>query len=219
MSMRLSRVSGTFNIGVAAAANESLAFVTTDADERFVKDLEEVLGVETIMTTVSGSHVPGALISMNSNGIAMPEISEASEIELAEKYLPVVLLPDWINAAGNVILANDHGAVVSPEMNDATLKAVEDAFCVEAVRSQIAGYNTVGSVCRCTNKGCVCTTDATDDDVELLKEVLHVGVQRSTVNHGAKCVGSGIVANSKGALIGDETTPIEMGRIEDGLFY
>jgi translation initiation factor 6 len=30
-------------------------------------------------------------------------------------------------------------------------------------------------------------------------------------------VGAGIVANSKGALVGDETTPIEMGRIEDGL--
>ena len=29
--------------------------------------------------------------------------------------------------------------------------------------------------------------------------------------------GSGVIANSKGALVGDATTPIEMGRIEDGL--
>ena len=30
-------------------------------------------------------------------------------------------------------------------------------------------------------------------------------------------VGAGLVANSKGAVVGDETTPIEMGKIEDGL--
>jgi translation initiation factor 6 len=37
------------------------------------------------------------------------------------------------------------------------------------------------------------------------------------VNHGSKYVGSGVIANSKGALVGDATTPIEMGRLEDGL--
>ena len=50
-----------------------------------------------------------------------------------------------------------------------------------------------------------------------MREVLKVDVQRSTVNHGSKYIGAGILANSKGALVGDETTPIEMGRIEDGL--
>lgn len=53
--------------------------------------------------------------------------------------------------------------------------------------------------------------------MELIMDVLKVEAIRSTVNHGARMVGAGILANSKGALIGDDTTPIEMGKIEEGL--
>ena len=37
MSMRLTRVAGTFNIGVKAVANESLAFLTPDADAAWMR--------------------------------------------------------------------------------------------------------------------------------------------------------------------------------------
>ena len=218
MSMRLSRTAGTFNIGVSAVANESLAFTSPDVDDQFLRDLEEALGVKPFKTTVGGSHVTGSLIAMNSNGAAVSGLAEEAELEIIRKQIPIVLLPDYINAAGNNILVNDRGAVVNPDFPDSILKQLEELFGVEVVRSAIAGCNTIGSLCKCNNKGCVCTIDATDDDVELLKEVLKVQeVQRTTVNHGSKYVGSGVIANSKGALVGDATTPIEMGRIEDGL--
>jgi translation initiation factor 6 len=218
MSMRLSRTAGTFNIGVSAVANESLAFTSPDVDDQFLRDLEEALGVKPFKTTVGDSHVTGSLIAMNSNGAAVSGLAEEAELEVIRKQIPIVLLPDYINAAGNNILVNDHGAVVNPDFPDSILKQLEELFGVEVVRSAIAGCNTIGSLCKCNNKGCVCTIDATDDDVELLKEVLKVQeVQRTTVNHGSKYVGSGVIANSKGALVGDATTPIEMGRLEDGL--
>ena len=218
MSMRLSRTAGTFNIGVSAVANESLAFTSPDVDDQFLRDLEEALGVKPFKTTVGGSHVTGSLIAMNSNGAAVSGLAEEAELEIIRKQIPIVLLPDYINAAGNNIRVNDRGAVVNPDFPDSILKQLEELFGVEVVRSAIAGCNTIGSLCKCNNKGCVCTIDATDDDVELLKEVLKVQeVQRTTVNHGSKYVGSGVIANSKGALVGDATTPIEMGRLEDGL--
>ena len=218
MSMRLSRTAGSFNIGVSAVANESLAFTSPDVDDQFLRDLEEALGVKPFKTTVGGSHVTGSLIAMNSNGAAVSGLAEEAELEIIRKQIPIVLLPDYINAAGNNILVNDRGAVVNPDFPDSILKQLEELFGVEVVRSAIAGCNTIGSLCKCNNKGCVCTIDATDDDVELLKEVLKVQeVQRTTVNHGSKYVGSGVIANSKGALVGDATTPIEMGRLEDGL--
>jgi translation initiation factor 6 len=211
MSMRLSRTAGTFNIGVSAVANESLAFTSPDVDDQFLRDLEEALGVKPFKTTVGGSHVTGSLIAMNSNGAAVSGLAEEAELEIIRKQIPIVLLPDYINAAGNNILVNDRGAVVNPDFPDSILKQLEELFGVEVVRSAIAGCNTIGSLCKCNNKGCVCTIDATDDDVELLKEVLKVQeVQRTTVNHGSKYVGSGVIANSKGALVGDATTPIEM---------
>ncbi|AGI47900.1 putative translation initiation factor eIF-6 [Thermoplasmatales archaeon BRNA1] len=215
--MRLSRVSGTFNIGVNAVANESLAFVTPDADGQFLRDLQEALGVETVTVTVGGAHVVGSLLAMNSNGIAVSGQVEGDELELIRKHLPVIRLPDELNAAGNNILVNDSGAIVNPDTSDRTLKQISKVFGVEAVRGTVAGINTVGSLCACNNKGCVCPTDATPEEIQMIKDVLRVDVQTSSVNHGSKYLGAGIVANTKGALIGDETTPIEMGRIEDGL--
>ena len=122
--MRLTRVAGTFNIGVNAVANESLAFITPDADAAFIKDVEEVLGVKPFQTTVSGSHVVGSLVAMNSNGAVLSGLAEESEVEVIRKCLPVLLLPDQYNAAGNNILVNDNGAVVNPEMDDRTAEKV-----------------------------------------------------------------------------------------------
>ena len=94
---------------------------------------------------------------------------------------------------------------------------IGDILGVEAVRSSIGGINTVGSICRVTNKGCACHMDASDEEIQLIKDDLKVEAIRTTVTHGVRAVGAGIIANSKGAVVGDESTPIELGKIEDAL--
>lgn len=215
--MRLSRHSGNPNIGVFAAANESFAFISADASPEFERAVEGALGVKTIKTTVAGAHVIGSLVAINSNCAVLSGLAEPREVSIIEECLPVYLLDDSLNAAGNNILVNDHGAIVSPEYGSAMAKPLSDALGVEVVLSSIAGCNTVGSVCKATNKGCVCHMDASDEEIDLIKDVLKVEAIRSSVNHGSRMVGAGVVANSKGAVVGDETTPIEMGKIEDGL--
>ena len=215
--MRLSRYGGNPNIGVFAVANESFAFVAGDAAPEFITDLEEVLDVKTTMMTVAGSFVIGTLVVMNSNGAVVSGLSEEKETKKISESLPCYALNDPLNAAGNNILANDNGAIVNPMYGKPVVKAIADALGVECVQSAVAGINTVGSVCKATNKGCVCHADASDEEVQLIQDVLKVEAKRTTVNHGVRSVGAGIIANSKGALIGDQTTPIEMGKIEDGL--
>ena len=218
MGLRRTRTAGTFNLGVYAKASDDLAIAAAGSEASFLKDLSEALGVETVAITAGGARVVGSLVAMNSHGIAVSNMAEDEELADLKSRFPILRLPDEINAAGNNILVNDHGAIVTPDAEPRTVKKIADVFGVEAVAATIAGCSTVGSVCVCTNKGCLCAIDASDEDVELLQDVLKVEVTRTTVNHGAQFLGAGIVANSKGALVGDETTPIEMGRIEDGLF-
>lgn len=216
--MRFSRHSGNPNIGVFASVNESLAFTSADASPEFVRALEGALGVQTIRTTVAGAHVIGSLMTMNSKCAVVSGLADEREIEVIEEHIPCFRLDDPLNAAGNNILVNDSGAIVSPEYGPEVVRALSDALGVEVVPASIAGCNTVGSVCRATNKGCVCHMDASDEEVQLIKDVLKVSeVIRTSVNHGSRMVGAGLVANTKGAVVGDETTPIEMGKIEDGL--
>ena len=215
--MRLSRHSGNPNIGVFVAANESVAFSPADASPEFERAVEGALGVKTFKTTVAGAHVIGSLMAMNSHCAVVSGLADAREFQLINDAVPVFLLDDSLNAAGNNILVNDHGAIISPEYGKEVADKLSEALQVEVVMSSIAGCNTVGSICRATNKGCVCHMDASDEEVQLIKDVLKVEVIRSSVNHGSRMVGAGIIANSKGAVVGDETTPIEMGKIEDGL--
>ena len=215
--MRYSRYAGTSNIGVYTAVNESFAFIAGDAAPEFVKDVEEALQVKTQLMTVAGSFVIGSLVVMNSNGAVVSGLADPREVEIIKSCLPCTLIDDPLNAAGNNILANDKGAIVNPEYTDEMVKVISDGLGVECVRASIAGINTVGSICRATNIGCVCHADASDDEMQLIQDVLKVEPIRTTVNHGVRMVGAGILANSKGALIGDDTTPIEMGKIEEGL--
>ena len=124
-----------------------------------------------------------------------------------------------INAAGNDILANDHGALVHPDLKTATVKKISDTLGVPAKKGTIASLGTVGMAAVVTNKGCLCHPKTTPEEVEQLEKVFDVDVMIGTVNHGFPMIGSGLVANSNGAIIGNMTTGIEMGRIEEALGF
>jgi len=70
-----------------------------------------------------------------------------------------------------------------------------------------------------TNKGLLCHPKVTLEEKKVLESVFDVEVMSGTVNHGMPLIGSGLVANTKGAIIGNLTTGIEMGRIEEALGF
>ena len=215
--MRLSQFAGNPNLGVYSRVSESYAFVASNLGDEYVAEIEETLGVKGIKTSVSGSFVIGSLMAINSNGAIVSGLTEEVELAVIREALPVALLYDNLNAAGNNILVNDFGAIVNPEIDDASLRQVEDALGVECVRGTIAGLNTVGSVCVAPQKGAAIHPGATEEDMNLIKDVLKVEAVRTTLNHGCRSLSACVLANSKGALIGDMTTPIEMGKLEDAL--
>ena len=50
-------------------------------------------------------------------------------------------------------------------------------------------------------------------------KIFKVKVITGTVNHGVPLIGSGLIANSYGAIVGNITTGIELGRIEEALNF
>ena len=215
--MKLSRFGGNPHIGVYSVAGESFAFVSPNADKDYVATVTEALGVETHLTSVAGSFVVGSLLAMNSNGIIVSGLAEGSEIKFLSKFLPVGTLTGAHNAAGNNILVNDNGAILNPDVDGRAVKKIERILGVECVKMPIAGLNTVGSACKVTNKGGICPADTTDEEIRMMKDIFKVDIIRTTLNHGSKLLGPCLLANSKGAVVGDITTPIEMGKLEDAL--
>ena len=215
--LRRLEVNGNPFIGVFCAANEDLLLVDRATPKNAMRSIGEALGVRAIPTTVAGSTVIGSLVAMNSNGILASAFVEESELETIRA--PVYPLPHRLSAVGNNVLCNDRGAVVHPGYDDDAIAFISEALGVPVTRGTIAGVKTVGAVAVATNKGVLCHPHARPTEMELLREALHVPVAITTANYGSALVGACMVANSKGAVVGSKTTPIELGRIEEGLGY
>ena len=81
----------------------------------------------------------------------------------------------------------------------------------------IGGIKTVGSACLITEKGAICHPKATDEEIETLSEFFKIPFSPGTLNYGTGYVGACGIANSRGAVIGESSTPIEIGKLEDAL--
>lgn len=215
--LRRLEVNGNPYIGVFCAASEDLLLLDRYVPKPAVRHISEALEAPAIQTSVAHSTVVGSLVAMNSNGILASPFIEEREMDTIGG--PIYPLPHWLSAVGNNVLCNDYGAVVHPGYDDDALHVISEALGVPVARGTVAGIKTVGATAVATNKGVLCHPHAKPAEMELIKETLKVPVAITTANYGSALVGACMVANSKGAVVGSKTTPIELGRIEEGLGY
>jgi translation initiation factor 6 len=213
--------SGSSYVGVFARATDDCLLVRPDIDAGLREDCAEELDVPAVPTTVGGSGTVGALVAGNANGLLVSSrVRERERRRIVDAVdLPVTELPGRINAAGNVVVTTDEGAYVHPDLSREAVEAVREGLGVPVERGDIAGVNTVGTAAAATSKGVLCHPRATDEELDRLEELLGVPADIGTINYGAPLVGSGLVANSHGYVVGEETTGPELGRIDSALGY
>ena len=211
-------IHGSPYVGVFARASDKLALVPPLTPDALLKDVERALGVPVHAVSIGGSNIIGSVVAMNSRGAVVADFADDDEIRVLEKAgLKVGRLAGKFNAAGNNILANDHGAFLNPDLSKPAEKSVADILGVPTERGTLAGLKTVGSAAAVTNKGVLCHPKTNDAELDLLEKLFKVEADIGTVNHGAPFIGAGLVANAKGALAGMLTTGPELNRIENTL--
>ena len=208
------------NVGIYCRTNDSVVFLQHSIPKKTKQVIGKVLGVKIVELSIADSTIIGSLLTCNSQGaIVTAFTNKETFLTLEQQGLRVFPIKEVINAAGNDILANDYGALVHPELKNTTIKQISSILGVPVQRGTIASLGTVGMAAVVTNKGCLCHPKATDEEQQQLKKVFDVDVMIGTVNHGFPMIGSGLVANKQGAIIGNMTTGIEMGRIEEALGF
>ena len=214
-------LSGSSYVGVFTRATDDFLLVGPDVEESLLEEFEAELEVPAVPTTVAGATTVGSLAVGNENGLLVSErVTDAEADRIADATdLSVVELPGRINAAGNVVLANNEGAYVHPDLERKAVRAVEDALEVPVERGTLAGVRTVGTAAVATGDGVLCHPKTTDEELDALEELFGTYADIGTINYGGPLVGSGLVANGSGYVAGQETTGPELGRIEDALCY
>lgn len=215
--IRLGDIDGSPYVGVYCAASEKLAVVPNSAEPKVVKEIGRILDVQVVVTNIAGATIVGSLVAMNSNGIIVSNFAEKNELSHLPQGIRVAKMEEKVNAAGNNLLVNDNAALVHPAAAGRTIKLLEDVLGVEVQRGRVAGIDTVGSACIATAKGIVCHPRTTEDELKWLSEFFKVPSSVATLNYGTPYLGACAIANSKGAFVGSRSTPIELGRLDDGL--
>ena len=204
-------------IGIYAKAWEDVAFLPFNSEEESVKEAGETLGVPVIRILIDNSYLIGSMMAINSNGVIFPNNSVQIPDGDGVNGRNILYMEDKINAIGNDVLTNDRIALVHKSFSKTAIKKIEDCLGVEAIKGSIGGIKTVGTAAVLSSKGMIVTPGATEDEIKYLSELFKTQVKAGTANFGNIYVGASIIANSKGVLVGEDTTPIEIGRIDDVL--
>jgi len=207
--------SGDPNIGVFARVLGDIAIVPPESTEEFKTAVRNALEVTLVETTIQGSAIIGSLVAGNSRGVVVSGLATEEEIDLLAKYREVLLLNESMNAAGNVIMANDTFAAVHEDMPTDLARAIGEFLEVEVIHLTLGGVKTVGMAGVATNKGVIVHPRATERQIAMLEEVAKVPVGTGSINMGGALVGTGLLVNEKGYLAGNATSGFELGRIED----
>jgi len=216
--------SGIPTLGVLSLATELFGLFPHFIDKISLERYSHILKVPVKTLNIGNSSLIGSLCVANSYGILLSPLTLEEEIETLKEFLRendidivVEKIKSKNTAFGNLIATNDRGCVVSNELRE-YIKEIEDILNVEVILRDVAGLSTVGSNIVITNKGGLVHPNTSDEEIEVLKDIFKINIlERGTANKGNPSVGACIVANSKGAIVGGDTTGPEMLRIEEAL--
>jgi translation initiation factor 6 len=219
LAIYVSSLGGSVSIGVYSLATDNIVIVPKWIPLRKAEMFALWLKVKLVHATVGDSVLVGALASANSNGILLPSFMRHDELETLRSVFKgnITVMETRNTAYGNLVLANDQGAIVDPRLKEAEVRRVSDTLGVEAVAGEIAGIPYVGSLAVATNKGVLAHPLLKDSERKLLEGTLRVPVDVGTINCGVPYVGTGLICNSRSAIAGSLTTGPEMFIIGNAL--
>ena len=206
------------NVGIFAKSNDSVVLLPYGYAETKSKKLIEYLEVNPIFVSIAGNRIIGPMVALNNNGMILPSLASDDEIRYFKQMtgLNVIRLDSKLTAIGNLISANDHGAIVSPLLKGEFDKQIEDTLGITVYTMSIADFNQTGSVIVANNFGAAIHPKASEKEIEIVSSILKVDVEPLTINGGIPYLSSGIICNSKSLVVGSLTTGPELIMLSRG---
>jgi translation initiation factor 6 len=212
---------GDSNVGAYGIATDSFVFTSSNMSEKGLDTIEKTFNLPLIQSTIATLDAIGLVSVATSNGILLPYTT--TDDELAQIKAASEVNVDWIDdrmtALGNIIIANDNGAMCHPDFDFKARQKISDTLGVEVVPGSIAKLPIVGANTVTTNKGAIVHPLATTGEIELLAQLLKVQVEVGTVNRGSPYASLGVLANVDGMIAGSDTTGVELAHISQVLGF
>ena len=215
---------GDPNVGLYCAVSDKVCLVGKVVPAKQAKLLKDIFKVPVIQTNVYGTSLVGIFTAISKNIILLPEVvfeRELSSIrDAAAKFnIEVKTIKTDNTALANNIICNDKVGIVSTNFSKAEVKEIEKALKIKVKQFDLAEMDTPGSAGVLTSKGAMFSPNLDDKEIAKVEKILGFEIGLGSVNMGSPIVHSGLVANSKGFIIGGLSSGYEIGRAEESLGF
>ncbi|MBY9015996.1 MAG: translation initiation factor IF-6 [Candidatus Lokiarchaeota archaeon] len=218
------QIFGGNSVGVYLAVNNSYGLYPSTLIASTIEKIKSVFSEPFFPISINNSTLLGVYTASNINGIIVPHIIRDDELQNLKMYTKdlsgdyqIGVLKSLDNAFGNLILCNDKGAIISSFLKEYK-NIIEDILNVETVVYEYVNMNLPGSISVANNKGCLVHPLATDEEIEIISDILKVNeTDVSTVNRGIPYLSSGAVVNDRSGFFGNQCTGPEMMRLTNVL--
>jgi translation initiation factor 6 len=220
MHILTANINGNPNIGLYCFATDSYCIAGREVPLHTVEGLKKALKVPVLHTNICGTSLVGAFCAGNSSCLILPAIVFDTELKVLEKHsIPYEIIETKLTALGNNLLCNDNGCLANPEFSADQKKRIRQALDVSLKPGTIAGLGIVGSLAAMNRNAGIVHHDITSHELEYLEELMKIKFTTATVNMGNPYISSGIVANSNGFAIGDQSGGPEITNADEGLEF
>lgn len=215
----IANFNGNPNVGLYGYANDKYCLIGREVPEKLHKKIEETLNVKLITMTIAGTSLLGVFLNGNNKVLLVPSIAFPQELEILDKHkIKYKVIDTKYTCLGNNMIINDKAALISNEYGARESKQVSDALGFDMVQAKIANHSILGSLAVLNKNGILCHHDILESEAKVLKKVFKLEIHTGTVNMGTPFVGSGILCNSKGMIIGDLSGGPEIINADQALF-
>lgn len=222
MTVELAQFSGNINIGLYSVTTDNYSIVADNLPDKFKETLQRVLKTDVYSFNFDPTIV-GALIKSNENGLVLSSIiSQDVERDLKKTFpnLRITRFDFDYFALGNLILTTNKVSILSPIIPKTTRDSVGETLDTEVVTLKLNNSDLIGSLVVTNTVGATASPlISNNDELDNILDILSLKkIDTSTVNRGAQFPSSGIICNTKGALLGQNSTGIETIAITNALF-
>jgi len=215
MNIIRTRILGSHYVGLFGICNDSICFLPPSIEEKALKSIETTLEVKAIKASIYGSSLLAVFAKMNNKHAFIPSYASEKEIETIEKEIKVKII-NTEQALGNMFEPNDNGAMVSKDLQKRAVDEIKNTG-LQVTQMNIGKTDVVGSCIVSTSRGFLVNPNITKEEAEILQNTFKIKGGSSTANTGDTFVRNSVFANAKGIIMGENTTPYEINRIEEAL--
>lgn len=208
---------GNPNVGLSCFATNTYGLVASNLLDNDIKEISEVLKVDLIEATISGTTLVGVFCAGNDKYLFVPNIIYDNELkyikeQLKDKDVEVIVLDTSFTALSNNLIFIDDVCFVNPEIENSAVEQLKKYFS-KIINLTIAGLDNIGAMASHNNRGLVVNNHIKDDELNVLIENTKFDestIVLSTINNGNTFVSSGIILNDNGLIVGDSSTGVEI---------